>query len=96
MVTGPIVANNSTNRIGVHGVMVPDAFFKAILAPKEDGWTSIAFVMLNTSEPRQLKDCATTVNEVEKVTNMDLFGFLDDSIEESVENMLDYKEWRVY
>lgn len=96
VVTGPIVANNSTNRIGVHGVMVPDAFFKAILAPKEDGWTSIAFVMLNTPEPRQLKDCATTVNEVEKVTNLDLFGFLDDSLEETVENILDYKEWRVY
>ena len=96
VITGPIVSPDSNNRIGVHGVMVPDAFFKTILAPKEGGWTSIAFIMSNTSEARQLKDCATTVNEVEKVTNIDFFSFLDNAIEETVESMLDYKEWRVY
>jgi len=96
VVTGPIVSSSSNERIGAHGVMVPDAFFKAILAPKEGEWTSIAFVMRNTPDPRQLKDCATTVNEVEKITNIDFFSFLDDTVEESVEDRLDFREWRVY
>lgn len=96
VVTGPIVSPDAKVRIGAHGVVVPSAFFKAILAHKEEGWTSIAFTMSNTPESRLLKDCATTVNKVEKITNHDFFGFLDDTVEESVENILDYKEWRVY
>ena len=95
VVTGPIVAPGSDSN-GVHDVMVPNAFFKAILAAKKEGWISIAFVMSNTPDPRHLKDCAVTVNEVEKMTGFDFFGFLDDSVEESVEDMLDYMEWRVF
>ena len=95
VVTGPILGND-VRKIGAHGVAVPDAFFKAILAKNGDGWTSIGFVMINTPDPRLLKDCAMTVNAVEKLTGLDLFDFLDNSIEETVENILDYKTWRVY
>ena len=96
VVTGPIVDGHNTKRIGNHGVRVPDAFFKVILASSEGRWTSIAFIMQNTPEPRQLKDCATTVNEIETLSGFDLFYFLEDSIEEQVESMLDYKTWRIY
>lgn len=95
VVTGPVLGD-SVRRIGAHGVAVPDAFFKAILAQNGAEWTSIGFIMLNTPDPKLLKDCAITVNEVEKLTGLDLFDFLDNSIEETVENALDYKTWRVY
>ena len=96
VVTGPIIGKNVNGVIGSHGVTIPDAFFKAILAPLADGWTSIAFMMENTSDQRYFKDCATTVNVVEKMTGFDFFSSLDDSVEESIEDLLDYKTWRVY
>ena len=96
VVTGPIIGKNVNGTVGTHGVIVPDAFFKAILAPTADGWTSIAFVMENTPDQRLFKDCATTVNTVEKLTGFDFFSSLDDAVEESVEDLLDYKTWRVY
>lgn len=95
VVTGPVLGN-SIRKIGTHGVAVPDAFFKAILAQYGEGWTSIGFIMMNTPDPRRLKDCATTVNDVEKLTGLDFFDFLDNSIEEEVESTLDYKTWRVF
>lgn len=94
VVTGPIVTSNSNKRIGAHNVMVPDAFFKAILARSEDRWASIGFIMLNTSEPRHLMDCAVTVNEVEEMTGIDFFCFLEDSVEEIVEGTIDYIIWK--
>ena len=96
VVTGPIVGKNVNGTIGYHKVVVPDAFFKAVLAYMNGSWTSIAFVMQNTPNPRPLKDCATTVNNVEEITNMDFFDFLDDSLEEMVESILDYKTWKIY
>ena len=95
VVTGPVLGNN-VRKIGTHGVAVPEAFFKVILAQNGEGWTSIGFVMMNTPDPRFLKDCAMTVNAVEKLTGLDFFDFLDNGIEEKVENTLDYKTWRVY
>lgn len=53
-------------------------------------------MMENTPDQRYLKDCATTVNVVEKMTGFDFFSSLDDSVEESIEDLLDYKTWRVY
>lgn len=96
VVTGPVVGKNINGTIGSHNVTVPDAFFKAILAPSADGWTSIAFVMENSPNQRYFKDCATTVNTVEKMTGFDFFPSLNDAIEESIEDLLDYKLWRVY
>lgn len=96
VVTGPVIGKNIYGTIGSHNVTVPDAFFKAILAPTANGWTSIAFVMENTPDQRFFKDCATTVNVVEKLTGFDFFSSLDDAIEESIEDLLDYSIWRVY
>lgn len=96
VVTGPIINRNIHGKIGHHGVVVPDAFFKVILAQTDVGWTSIAFVMDNTSDSRLFKDCATTVNAVEALTGIDFFPLLDDSVEEEVEGILDYKTWKVY
>ena len=96
VVTGPVIGKNIYGTIGLHNVTVPDAFFKAILAPAANDWTSIAFVMENTPDQRFFKDCATTVNVVEKLTGFDFFSSLDDAIEESIEDLLDYSIWRVY
>lgn len=96
VVTGPVIGKDSHRRIGANGVVVPDAFFKVILARTEDGWISIGFVMENTPDSRLFKECATTVNAVEALTGLDFFSSLDNSIEESVEDLLDYRTWKIY
>jgi len=96
VVTGPVVGDNPSGTIGHHNVVVPDAFYKVIIARTGNEWTSIAFVMQNTSSKRLLKDCVTTVNSVEKMCKADFFEFLDDEQEESVEDILDYKTWGIY
>lgn len=96
VVTGPVVGADVNGTIGTHEVVVPDAFFKVLLAYDDNQWRSIAFVMENTPDQRLLKDCAVTVNEVERLTQLDFFEFLDDSLEETVESGRDCRAWGVY
>ena len=96
VVTGPIVGKNVNGTIGSHHVVVPDAFYKAVLAFDGENYISIAFIMENSPEPRHMRDCAVTVNELEELTGIDFFVNLDDSYEETVESQLDFKAWRVY
>ena len=41
----------------------------------------IAFVLPNTQEKRQLRDYAVTVDSVERLTNIDFFPQLSDTLE---------------
>ena len=56
--TGPIVLDNAYGTIGYNKVVVPDAFFKAILA----GEQSIAFVMYNHNNNENMQKCAMSVD----------------------------------
>lgn len=95
IVTGPIIGENRYGTIGANKVVVPDKFFKALLIHNGTCYHAIAFVVLNSEQNAPLKNCAITVNELEKLINTDLFSFLDNQIEESVEGSLNYKIWRL-
>ena len=95
VVTGPVFYQTDTIRIGPHGVAVPHACFKALLAPKETGYTAIAFVMQNGEENRSLKECAITVDELEAMLGLDLFCNLPDAIENAAECQMIGEDWNV-
>jgi len=95
VVTGPYIGYNKYGSIGARNVVVPDSFFKAVLAEKNGKFRSIAFMMDNDSERYWLDDCAMTVNDLEEVTGLDFFPLLPDDVEDSVESQLRFSDWEI-
>lgn len=93
VVCGPVFYNSDTLRIGHNHVAVPDACFKALLIPKDNDFTSIAFIMRNDDEDRSLKECGCTVDELEALLGLDLFCNLPDNVEESIESKITWGDW---
>ena len=87
--TGPIVLDNAYGTIGYNKVVVPDAFFKAILA----GERSIAFVMYNHNNNENLQECAMSVDDLEVLTGIDFFEELDNIFENQVEATFNLRNW---
>ena len=96
VVTGPIVGENRYGTIGERDVVVPDAFYKALLIRKKNGsYSAIAFVMDNDDERYYLKDCLMSVNDLESLTGLDFFPGLDDTVEEKVEGTVRLSDWGI-
>ena len=89
VVTGPLVWENSYGTIGYNKVVVPDAFFKAVLA----GEQSIAFVMYNKSENENMQKCAMSVDQLEELSGIDFFADLDEFLESKVESTYSLRNW---
>lgn len=87
--TGPIVLDNAYGTIGYNKVVVPDAFFKAILA----GEQSIAFIMYNHNNNENMQKCAMSVDDLEALTGIDFFTELDDVKENRVEASYKVNYW---
>ena len=94
VVSGPIVGADYET-IGERDVAVPESFFKAVLVHDGISYSSIAFIMGNDAERYYLRDCAVSINELEKKTGFDFFPALDDSFEEEVESDVDLQVWSI-
>ena len=95
VVSGPIIGSNRYGTIGDRDVVVPDNFFKAVLAPGKKGYQSIAFVMGNDAKRYYLDKCSMSVNDLEKRTGIDFFAALPDDVEESVEAQYRPADWNI-
>ena len=93
VVCGPFVRDNSFGTIGAQNVVVPDAFFKAILRKDEDGYKAIGFVFENSSTRQPMNNAIMSVNDIETLVGYDLFTNLNDQIEETVEAAANWNEW---
>ena len=93
VVCGPYVYANSYGTIGAHNVVVPDGFFKAVLRQEGEVYRSIAFVFENDSNRQPINKAVVSVNDVELLIGYDLFANLDDRIEETVEDQLNWGDW---
>ena len=89
VVTGPIIGQNIYGTIGDNNVVVPDAFFKAVVA----GDQSIAFVMYNKPDNENMQKCAMSVDKLEKLSGYDFFSELDDEFENRVEATYTLSYW---
>jgi endonuclease G len=95
IVTGPLVGDNRYGTIGDNNVVVPDAFFKAVMANDGKRWHTIAFVMQNRSYNENMQKCAMSVDELEELTGYDFFAALDDTLEAEAEKGYKLNFWKL-
>ena len=97
VVCGPIFEYNNPKHIGTNHVMVPDSFFKALLARRKDGsYAAIGFIFPNEACVRNLTLYAMTVDELEAKLGMDLFYNLETKAQDKAEAVMDpYGDWRI-
>ncbi|MDE7104078.1 MAG: DNA/RNA non-specific endonuclease [Bacteroidales bacterium] len=99
VVCGPITAVDAP-RIGRQGVAVPQRFFKALLQEAGGGWSAIGFVFENGAaddaagaSDDALRVHTLSIDSLERLTGMDFFPSLPDSIETVVERETDLNWW---
>lgn len=96
IVTGPVIAEGLpvlSTPSTVEQVSIPTYCFKAFAdldGPEKKG---IAFVMKNGPADRNLLSYAVSIDSVEKLTGLDLFPALGDSLENAIEAMDDTRPW---
>lgn len=95
VICGPIITNNKYGTIGGGHVMVPDAFFKALLIYVDNEYHSIAFVVPNEPDRHPVEEYVCSVDELETMIGMNLFFNLDDDIEEIVESTVNMNFWMI-
>ena len=92
IVCGPVLLNREHETIGENEVVVPEAFFKVILClqgtPK-----AIGYIVRNNEGKKKRDQFINTIDEVERITGMDFFPALPDSIENKVEAYSNIKDW---
>lgn len=91
--TGPIIGTNRFGTIGPHKVVVPDGFFKALLVCVDGKYHAIAFYMQNIPDRQSMKDCYMTIDELETLSEIDFFPFLEDIVEKMVEAEVNTSVW---
>lgn len=93
IVCGPLYLNREHEVIGTNKVVVPEAFYKVVLClhgtPK-----AIGFIVRNNEGTKKKDGYVNTVDEVERITGIDFFPALPDSIEDKVEAYSNINDWR--
>lgn len=93
IVSGPIYSGGKVSRtIGSSKVAVPDAFFKVVLC-LEGRPKAICFLFINDSSSQSMKDCISSVDDVEEFTGFDFFYSLPDDIEDVIESDSNLTKW---
>ena len=98
VVSGPIFYTKNPKKIGKKTkVSVPDAFFKIVLDNEGRDKKSIAFIIPNDTEDDPLSDYAVSIDEVEKITDIDFFQsyFESDQTEAVMESQFNIKSWKI-
>ena len=84
IVCGPILYRQKHKTLGKNKVVVPEAFFKVVLCLGDDP-KAIGFIYKNEDGNRPKGDYMNTVDQVERLTGIDFFPTLPDSIENRIE-----------
>lgn len=92
VVTGGILSDDLTT-IGDENVAVPKYFYKILLDYTQPEVKAIAFLIPHEKSDLPLFEFVTTINKIEKLTNIDFFSALPDDLEEALESSSDYKNW---
>lgn len=93
IVCGPIFSKKSNKKIGrPRRVTVPVGFFKVILCMKGSP-KAIGFVFKNMPGHHARNEYVNTVDDVERIVNMDFFPALPDRIENRVEAKANLDDW---
>lgn len=90
--TGGVLNDRSTT-IGNEEVTVPRQFYKILIDKRGKDYIMIAFLFPHEESNRGLQEFVVSVDDIEKLTGIDFFPELDDSVENRLEASSDYKNW---
>jgi endonuclease G len=90
VVTAGVLKHNK-GKIGSNGVTVPQYFYKVIFDPR--GQRMIAFLIPNENNMKPLQTYIVTVDYVERLTGIDFFSELTNSIEKGLERSKELSWW---
>lgn len=93
IVCGPILYNEAHKTIGRNKVIVPEAFYKVLLRMGNEP-QAIGFIYKNISGNRPMGDYINSVDQVERITGIDFFPALPDSIETLIEANANLNDWQ--
>lgn len=83
--TGPIFDEAECEELTLD-VRIPSAFYKIVVAETDGSWEALAIVMPNArTERSRIRECVTTVDEIEALTGIDFFADLPVEEEEGLE-----------
>ena len=92
VVTGGVL-KGKMKTIGDENVSVPNEFYKIVLDASDGNYKAIAFVIPNKPSSQSFYEYAVSIDEIEAKTGIDFFPNLPDSIENSLEKMVNLKAW---
>ena len=92
VVTGGVLTDG-LETIGNEKVAVPKFFYKVLLDNSRGEYKMIAFLVPAVDSDKPLYEFVVAVDEIEKLTGIDFYPKLDDSIENKLEKSSDYKDW---
>lgn len=93
IVCGPILLNEEHQTIGRNKIVVPEAFYKVVLRLKPSP-KAIGFIVRNNDGAKKRDQYINTVDEVERITGIDFYPALQDSIENEVESYSNIEDWK--
>jgi len=96
VITGPVL-NDGLSTIGENGVSVPNYYYKVILDNRANRQQAIGFVLANEKSPWPISTFAVSVDSVEKITGLDFYTELEDSLENKLEESFcaDCWDWTI-
>lgn len=94
VVTGPVLTDGPYDSIGKSEVAVPKHYYKVILDYAKPELKAIGFLLANEGSDQRLESFATTVDEIELLTNLDFFPLLPDTLEEELESSFSVADWQ--
>ena len=92
VITGGVL-NDELATIGKEKVAVPKYFYKILLDNSEPEVKAIAFLIPHKESKEPLFNFVVSIDSIEKLTQLDFFSALNDSIENQLEKSSDYKKW---
>ena len=72
---------------------MPKYYYKVILDIKEPEFKAIGFLMENKGSKKALEEFAVPIDSIEKVTGLDFFPMLPDSLEDLLESEIHKELW---
>ncbi len=92
VITGGVL-KKPLQAIGKENVLVPKYFYKILLDNNNGDFKMIAFLIPNEKSNKPLYNFVVSVDLIEKMTGIDFFPGLNDSVEYQLERNDDYKKW---
>jgi endonuclease G, mitochondrial len=91
VVTGPVLSDGPYETIGKDQVAVPKFYYKVLYCPSKK--QAVGFILPNAKGEKPPVSYALSVDEVERITGLDFFPDLPDSLETRIESAYDPAAW---